>query len=182
MPDKPKELVNKPTGTLLTLSRFEEELEMGDEVHRAVHDNLVRANSKYKQDADQKRRHVDFEVSDFVWAVLTKDHFPVDENGIIKGCDSTACVQIKLTTSASCWGNLARFAAMTDVPSFICAGKMRLLQVVGCLTCGRVDYTPYGRTIAIYSIVVMRCIVVAAMACDWYCSYICKSEPSASFF
>lgn len=30
------------------------------EVHKAVHDNLVRANSKYKQDADQKRRHVDF--------------------------------------------------------------------------------------------------------------------------
>ncbi|GKD67964.1 putative reverse transcriptase domain-containing protein [Tanacetum coccineum] len=31
-------------------------LEMGDDVHRAVHDNLVRANSKYKPDADQKRR------------------------------------------------------------------------------------------------------------------------------
>ncbi|GJR03705.1 putative reverse transcriptase domain-containing protein [Tanacetum coccineum] len=29
------------------------------EVHKAVRDNLVRANSKYKQDADQKRRHVD---------------------------------------------------------------------------------------------------------------------------
>ncbi|GJW87446.1 hypothetical protein Tco_0162786 [Tanacetum coccineum] len=26
------------------------------EVHKAVHDNLVRANSKYKQDADQRRR------------------------------------------------------------------------------------------------------------------------------
>nr|GEV61663.1 putative reverse transcriptase domain-containing protein [Tanacetum cinerariifolium] len=30
------------------------------------------------QDADQKRRHVDFEVGDFVWAVLTKDRFLVD--------------------------------------------------------------------------------------------------------
>lgn len=49
------------------------------EVHKAVHDNLVRANSKYKQDADQKRRHVDFEVGDFVWAVLTKDRFSVGE-------------------------------------------------------------------------------------------------------
>ncbi|GJR38584.1 hypothetical protein Tco_1214268 [Tanacetum coccineum] len=53
--NKPKELVNKPTSTLLTLSQFEYELEMGDEVHKVVHDNLVRANSKYKQDADQKR-------------------------------------------------------------------------------------------------------------------------------
>ncbi|GKD04859.1 putative reverse transcriptase domain-containing protein, partial [Tanacetum coccineum] len=36
-------------------------------------------NSKYKQDADQKRRQVDFEAGDFVWAVLTKDRFPVGE-------------------------------------------------------------------------------------------------------
>ncbi|GJZ96147.1 hypothetical protein Tco_0668481 [Tanacetum coccineum] len=49
------------------------------EVHKAVRDNLVRANSKYKQDADQKRRQVDFEVGDFVWAILTKDRFPVGE-------------------------------------------------------------------------------------------------------
>ncbi|GJT96540.1 putative nucleotidyltransferase, ribonuclease H [Tanacetum coccineum] len=49
------------------------------EVHKVVRDNLVRANSKYKQDADQKRRQVDFEAGDFVWAVLTKDRFPVGE-------------------------------------------------------------------------------------------------------
>ncbi|GJW74094.1 putative reverse transcriptase domain-containing protein, partial [Tanacetum coccineum] len=49
------------------------------DVHKAVHENLVRANSKYKQDADHKRRHVDFEEGDFVWAVLTKDHFLVGE-------------------------------------------------------------------------------------------------------
>ncbi|GJZ05739.1 putative reverse transcriptase domain-containing protein [Tanacetum coccineum] len=46
------------------------------DVHKAVHENLVRANSKYKQDADNKRRHVDFEEGDFVWVVLTKDRFP----------------------------------------------------------------------------------------------------------
>ncbi|KAI3526019.1 hypothetical protein L1887_05170 [Cichorium endivia] len=49
------------------------------EVHKAVHDNLVQANSKYKHDADQKRRQVDFDVGDFVWAVLTKDRFSVGE-------------------------------------------------------------------------------------------------------
>ncbi|GKA13150.1 putative nucleotidyltransferase, ribonuclease H [Tanacetum coccineum] len=48
-------------------------------VHKAVHENLVRVNSKYKQDADHKRRHVDFEEGDFVWAVLTKDRFHVRE-------------------------------------------------------------------------------------------------------
>nr|GEX71966.1 hypothetical protein [Tanacetum cinerariifolium] len=32
MPNKPDEVVNKPTGTLLTLSQFEDELEMGDDI------------------------------------------------------------------------------------------------------------------------------------------------------
>ncbi|GJR13679.1 hypothetical protein Tco_0796331 [Tanacetum coccineum] len=32
MPNKPKEVISKPTGTLLTLSQFEDELEMGDDV------------------------------------------------------------------------------------------------------------------------------------------------------
>ncbi|KAJ9566128.1 hypothetical protein OSB04_002094 [Centaurea solstitialis] len=49
------------------------------EVHKAVYDNLVRANAKYKQFADQTRKQVDFEVGDFVWAVLTKDRFSVGE-------------------------------------------------------------------------------------------------------
>ncbi|GJV56719.1 putative nucleotidyltransferase, ribonuclease H [Tanacetum coccineum] len=45
-------------------------------VHKAVHENLVRANSKYKQDVDHKRGHVDFEEGSFVWVVLTKDRVP----------------------------------------------------------------------------------------------------------
>ncbi|GJY95271.1 putative nucleotidyltransferase, ribonuclease H [Tanacetum coccineum] len=32
MPNKPKELINKPTGNLLTLSQFQDELQMGDDV------------------------------------------------------------------------------------------------------------------------------------------------------
>ena len=49
------------------------------DVHRTVFDNLSTTNSKYKQHADKKRRHLEFEVGDFVWAVLTKDCFPAGE-------------------------------------------------------------------------------------------------------
>nr|GEY25359.1 hypothetical protein [Tanacetum cinerariifolium] len=49
------------------------------DVHKAIRDNLVRANSKYKQDADQKWRHVNYKVGDFVWVVLTNDRLPVGE-------------------------------------------------------------------------------------------------------
>ncbi|CAL9031836.1 unnamed protein product [Prunus brigantina] len=40
---------------------------------------LKDANAKYKQVADVKSRHAEFEVGDFVWAILTKYRFPVGE-------------------------------------------------------------------------------------------------------
>ena len=49
------------------------------DVYRTVFNNLSTANSKYKQYADKKRRYLEFEVGDFVWAVLTKDRFPAKE-------------------------------------------------------------------------------------------------------
>ncbi|PKI56654.1 hypothetical protein CRG98_022942 [Punica granatum] len=45
------------------------------EIHEAVQNNLQNAAMKYKAVADRRRRHVEFEVGDFVWAVLTKDRF-----------------------------------------------------------------------------------------------------------
>jgi hypothetical protein len=40
---------------------------------------LTESNAKYKAAADERRRHVEFEVGDLVWAVLTKDGIPVGE-------------------------------------------------------------------------------------------------------
>ncbi|PKI55736.1 hypothetical protein CRG98_023868 [Punica granatum] len=45
------------------------------EIHEAVQNNLKNAAMKYKAVAGRRRRHVEFEVGDFVWAVLTKDRF-----------------------------------------------------------------------------------------------------------
>jgi hypothetical protein len=35
--------------------------------------------AKYKATADKKRRPIEFEEGDFVWAILTKDRFPIRE-------------------------------------------------------------------------------------------------------
>ncbi|GJR80379.1 putative nucleotidyltransferase, ribonuclease H [Tanacetum coccineum] len=77
-PRGPLDLMSLPVSDSIP-KKVQDFVEGLHEVHKIVHDNLVRANSKYKQDADQKRRHVNFEVGDFVWAVLTKDRFPVGE-------------------------------------------------------------------------------------------------------
>lgn len=37
------------------------------------------STAKYKANADKKLRFVEFKVGDFMWAVLTKDRFPVGE-------------------------------------------------------------------------------------------------------
>ncbi|KAJ8639403.1 hypothetical protein MRB53_016097 [Persea americana] len=42
-------------------------------IQKKVHDNLVQVATKYKMLTDKKRRHVEFKVGDFVWAVLIKD-------------------------------------------------------------------------------------------------------------
>ena len=49
------------------------------DVHNDAHENLVRADSKYKQDADKKCRQLYLEVGDFVWIVLTIYRFSVGE-------------------------------------------------------------------------------------------------------
>ncbi|GJX32582.1 putative nucleotidyltransferase, ribonuclease H [Tanacetum coccineum] len=41
MPNKPKEVVSKPTGTLLTVSQFEDELEIGDDVIVLIENEVV---------------------------------------------------------------------------------------------------------------------------------------------
>ncbi|KAK0604746.1 hypothetical protein LWI29_019042 [Acer saccharum] len=48
-------------------------------VHQQVQENLSQSSEKYKLAADKKRRHLEFEVGDFVWAVLTKDRFGVGD-------------------------------------------------------------------------------------------------------
>nr|GEV55954.1 putative reverse transcriptase domain-containing protein [Tanacetum cinerariifolium] len=95
-------------GYLVLKGKVQDFVEGLREVHKAVRDNLVQANSKYKQDAYQKRRHVDFEAGDFVWAVLTKDHFPVRESSkkiglleIIKKINSNA-YRLKLPSHIRC--------------------------------------------------------------------------------
>nr|GEV51835.1 reverse transcriptase domain-containing protein [Tanacetum cinerariifolium] len=49
------------------------------QVHQQTHEHLVVNNAKYKAEAHLKCRIVEFEVSDFVWVVQTKEHFPAHE-------------------------------------------------------------------------------------------------------
>ena len=44
-----------------------------------MHDNLVQSIAKYKSNAYKRRYHVEFEIGDYVWAVLTKDHFSMGD-------------------------------------------------------------------------------------------------------
>ena len=48
-------------------------------IHKQVNDNLVQAAAKYKSSTNKERRHMEFEVGDFVWAILTKDHFSMGD-------------------------------------------------------------------------------------------------------
>ncbi|XP_022880979.1 uncharacterized protein LOC111398291 [Olea europaea var. sylvestris] len=50
------------------------------QVHEEIRANLLESNRKYKEAADRHRRPVEFDVGDYVWAVLTKDRVPSHEH------------------------------------------------------------------------------------------------------
>ena len=49
------------------------------EGHKLTIQKLQESTAKYKASADKKRRAIEFEEGDFVWAILTKDRFPMGE-------------------------------------------------------------------------------------------------------
>ena len=64
------------------------------EVHKQMHNNLVQAAAKYKTSGDKRRRHIELEVGDYVWAVLTKNYFSVgDYNKLAKKIGSMEIVE-----------------------------------------------------------------------------------------
>jgi hypothetical protein len=49
------------------------------EGHKLTIQKLQESTAKYKESVDKKRQAVEFEEGDFLWAILTKDRFPMGE-------------------------------------------------------------------------------------------------------
>ncbi|KAI9174834.1 hypothetical protein LWI28_023368 [Acer negundo] len=78
VPRSPIDLILLPSKTRVH-GKAEDFVQGLHEVHKQVQENLLQSVEKYKLAADKKRRHLEFDVGDFVWAVLTKDRFAVGE-------------------------------------------------------------------------------------------------------
>ncbi|KAH9681591.1 Endonuclease [Citrus sinensis] len=59
--------------------KAEDFIEQLQKIHETTQESLKQTTEGYKIIADKKRRALEFQVGDFVWAVLTKDRFSVGE-------------------------------------------------------------------------------------------------------
>ena len=78
LPQCPLDLANLSNNTKVN-HKVEDFVTQLQDVHNLTRQNLLESIAKFKRDADRKRCLVDFEVGDFVWAVQTKDRFPISE-------------------------------------------------------------------------------------------------------
>ncbi|CAM8882946.1 unnamed protein product [Rhodiola kirilowii] len=78
VPRGPSDLLTLPS-KVRPHSSAEELIAQLHQTHQQTHDQLVANTAKYKLHADARRRPVNFEVGDFVWAVLMKDCYPACE-------------------------------------------------------------------------------------------------------
>ena len=74
VPSVPLDLIPLPSRTRVH-GKAEEFVGGLQETYKQVYDNLVQVAAKYKLSADKKRCRIEFEVGDYVWVILTKDHF-----------------------------------------------------------------------------------------------------------
>ncbi|KAL5737954.1 hypothetical protein ACOSP7_030715 [Xanthoceras sorbifolium] len=78
VPRGPLDLLPLPNNTRV-YGKVEDFVYSLQDTHAQVYENLGRTVGKYKLAADKKRRHLEFGIGDFVWAILTKDRFPVGD-------------------------------------------------------------------------------------------------------
>ncbi|KAH7575977.1 hypothetical protein JRO89_XS02G0267200 [Xanthoceras sorbifolium] len=78
VPRGPLDLLPLPNNTRVH-GKVEDFVHSLQDTHAQVYENLGRTVGKYKLATDKKRRHLEFGIGDFVWAILTKDRFPVGD-------------------------------------------------------------------------------------------------------
>lgn len=78
VPRSPVDLVLLPT-TVPIEERAADFMQSLQQIHATTKANLEASNARYKAAADARRRHLEFAVGDFVWAILTKERFPAHE-------------------------------------------------------------------------------------------------------
>jgi hypothetical protein len=83
--------------------------------HKLTIQKLQESTAKYKASADKKRRAVKFKEGDFVWAILTKDRFPVGEYNKLAACKAGPVEIIAKINPNAYWLKLPSHIKTSDV-------------------------------------------------------------------
>ena len=85
------------------------------EGHKATIQKLQESTAKYKASADKKRRAIEFEEGDFVWAIWTKDRFHVGQYNKLAAHKVGPVEIIKKINPNAYWLKISSHIKMSDV-------------------------------------------------------------------
>ena len=83
--------------------------------HQSIKEQIEASNAKYKEAADKHRKKVTFEVGDYMWTVLTKDRYSMEEYNKPSQCKMSPFEIVKKINDNACWLKLPSHLRISDV-------------------------------------------------------------------
>nr|XP_019703107.1 uncharacterized protein LOC109505190 [Elaeis guineensis] len=92
-------------------------------IHQLVEEWIEASNAKYKEAANKHRKKVTFEFDDYIWAVLTKDRYPVEDYHKLSQHKMGPFCEVKCSASKS-WKLMRKGQSMKEASGALASNRV----------------------------------------------------------
>ncbi len=84
-------------------------------IHNEIQQQIENRNTKYKGAADRHRQKLTFNICDYIWVILTKDHYSADDYNKLSERKIDRCEMLKRINDNAYQVKLPNHLKMTDI-------------------------------------------------------------------